>query len=708
MKKEIMKLFFKYVVNSFVIVLIGCLIILFFVLHFNKDLPGLEELEQFNPNLVSSVYSVDGEVLKEYATENRVLVPLDELSDTLINALLSTEDKNFYNHWGMNVKRTLVAAITNVIFSRKSPQGASTITQQLARTLYLSMEKNYIRKIKELIVAIEIEKTYTKDEILEMYLNSVFWGHSCYGIQSASNFYFGKNAYELDLGEMTMLIGLLPAPNAFSPFNHHKRATRRRNIVLNNMLEEGCITKLDYVKTINKITNTIEQKDIGIAPYFTEEIRQEIAGNESFNIHKDGLKIYSTLNSVMQKNAEKAYSEQLDYLQKRLDKRLKQNVFLLRKLYEKYYPNNNIPNVSNDSLLTLLPSKCKKVQGAFIAMNPNNGAILAMIGGADFTESKFNRAVQAKRQPGSTFKPIVYTAAIDNGYSASTQLLNQPVAIKQPDGSIWTPSNYDNSTGGLTTLRSGLQHSTNLISIAIVQELITPSVVIDYAHKMGITTYLPAYSSIALGSGDVLIKEMVSAYSIFPNQGIWNKPYMIEKILDRQGNEIYKSPQFSKEALSKETAYIMLNMMQTVIKSGTGGKVRWKYHFYYPAGGKTGTTNDFTDAWFIGFTKDIVAGVWVGVDDPAVSLGNGMSGDKAALPIWAKFMKSTYDSLGLAKKEFIRPEGVREYRICKESKKLPTEFCPVETEIFNVKDAPKTKCKIHGRDVKNKHSDIDF
>ena len=708
MKKSMMKLFFKYALNSFIIVLIGCLMIFFVVIYFNRDLPGLEELEQFNPNLVSSVYSSDGKVLKEFATEKRVLVPLDQLSDTLVNALLSTEDKDFYNHWGMNIKRTIVAAVTNILFARESPQGASTLTQQLARTLHLSMEKKYVRKIKELIIAIEIEKTYTKDEIIEMYFNSVFWGHGCFGIQSASNYYFGKKAYELNLDEMAMLIGLLPAPNAFSPFNHHSKAIKRRNIVLNNMIEQGYITKLDYINALNKTTNTIEQKDIGIAPYFTEEIRQEITKDNTFDIYTDGLKIYSTLNSVMQKNAEKAYYEQLNYLQRKLDKRLKNDSILLRKLYRKYYPENNIPDVTNDSLWTLLPSKAKKVQGAFIAMNPSDGAILAMIGGFDFSKSKFNRAVQAKRQPGSTFKPIVYTAAIDNGYSPSTQLLNQPVTIRQPDGSTWTPSNYDKSTGGLTTLRKGLQHSINLISVAIVQELITPNVVVDYAHKMGISTYLPPYESIALGSGDVYIEEIVSAYAIFPNQGIWNKPYMVKKILDREKNEIYKSPQSSKEVLSKETAYIMVNMLQTVINKGTGGKVRWKYHFYYPAGGKTGTTNDFTDAWFIGFTKDIVAGVWVGVDDPAVSLGNGMTGDKAALPIWAKFMKSTYDSLKLGKKDFIRPEGVREYKICSVSKKLPTEFCPIETEIFNVKDAPKTKCKIHGRDVKNKHSGVDF
>jgi penicillin-binding protein 1A len=708
MRKDTIKLLLKYALNSIIIVLIGCLMIFFVFMYFNRNLPSLEELEQFHPDLASPVYSSDGKVLKEFAIEKRVLVPLEQLPDTLINALLSTEDKNFYNHWGMNVKRTLVAATTNILFSRESPQGASTITQQLARTLHLSMEKKYVRKIKELIIAIEIERTYTKDEILEMYLNSVFFGHGSYGIQSAANYYFGKKAYDLNLGEMAMLIGILPGPNAFSPFNHHNKAIRRRNIVLNNMVEQKYISKLDYVNTLEEKTETIEQKDIGIAPYFTEEIRQEVAANESFDIHKDGLKIYSTLNSVMQKNAEKAYYEQLDYLQNKLDERLKNNRSLLKKLYELYYPDNIIPNITNDSLWTLLPSKVKKVQGAFIALDPNDGAILAMIGGKDFVKSEFNRAVQAKRQPGSAFKPIIYTAAIDNGYSPSTQLLNQPVAIRQPDGSLWTPSNYDNSTGGLTTLRTGLQHSINLISIAIVQELITPNVVRDYAKQMGITTPLPPYESIALGTGSVYVKDIVSAYTVFPNQGVWNKPYAIKKILDREGNEVYKSPQFSKEILSKETAYIMVNMLQTVVNEGTGGKVRWKYYFYYPAGGKTGTTDDFTDAWFVGFTKDIVAGVWVGVDDPAVSLGSGMSGDMAALPIWAKFMKSTYDSLKLEKKDFIQPDGVREYKICSETKKLPTEFCPVETEIFNVKDAPKTKCKIHGRNVKNKHSGIDF
>ncbi|MEA1987190.1 MAG: PBP1A family penicillin-binding protein [Candidatus Marinimicrobia bacterium] len=677
-------------------------------MYYNRGLPSLEELEQFNPDLSSPVYSTDGKILKEFATEKRVLVTLEKLPKNLIDALLSTEDKSFYNHWGMNIKRTMVAGVKNVVFSNSSAGGASTITQQLARTLHLSMERKLDRKIKELIIAIEIERAYTKDEILEMYFNSVFWGHGCRGIQSASSYYFGKKASDLELDETAMLIGLLPSPSNYSPYNNYKVAISRRNIVLRNMVREEVISKLEYVNALAEETNTMQQKDIGIAPYFTEEIRQEIASNQNFDIHRDGIKIYSTLNSVMQKNAEKAYYEQLEVLQKKLDRNLLNNRVLLRQLYHKYFPNGESDFVSNDSLLSLLPLKAKTVQGALIALDPSDGAILAMVGGKDFVTSKFNRAVQAKRQPGSTFKPIVYTAAIDNGYSPATQLLNQPVAIRQSDGSMWTPQNFGKSTGGLTTLREGLQHSINLISIGIVTELVTPIVVRNYAKRMGITTYLPAYESIALGAGDVLVKDIVSAYAIFPNKGVWNKPYMIKKILDREGNEVYKSPKISQEVLSKETAYIMLDMLGTVINKGTGGRARWMYNFYQPAGGKTGTTNDNTDAWFIGFTKDIVAGVWVGVDDPSVSLGESMTGAKAALPIWANFMKTTYDDLNLKTKYFERPKGVREFRICSDTKKLPTEFCPVETEIFNVKYAPKTKCKKHGQDAKNKHIGIDF
>jgi membrane carboxypeptidase/penicillin-binding protein len=361
-----------------------------------------------------------------------------------------------------------------------------------------------------------------------------------------------------------------------------------------------------------------------------------------------------------------------------------------------------------DSLLSALPLKPKTVQASIYSMDPSNGAIRVMIGGRNFEESKFNRAVQAKRQPGSTFKPFVYTSVIDNGYSPATQLLNQPPAIPQPDGTLWIPKNFDNSTGGLMTLRDGLKNSVNLIAANAITQLTTPEVVISYARKMGITTDLPAYPSLALGSGEVLLSDMVSAYSVFANNGIWNKPYAIERILDRNGREIYRSPRETREILSTETNYLMVDMLKTVARYGTGQNVRNVYGFRAPFGGKTGTTNDYTDAWFVGFTPLITTGVWVGVDDSRIPLGKRQSGSRAALPIWATFMKNTYDDLNLPYLDFEQPPTVRKFKICKESKLIPTPFCPTEYELFNVRYAPKEECKIHGFEVKEQPTGIDF
>ncbi|MDZ7821346.1 MAG: penicillin-binding transpeptidase domain-containing protein [Candidatus Marinimicrobia bacterium] len=313
-----------------------------------------------------------------------------------------------------------------------------------------------------------------------------------------------------------------------------------------------------------------------------------------------------------------------------------------------------------DSLLTALPLKPRTVQAAVYTLDPSSGAIRTMIGGRDFEESKFNRSVQARRQPGSTFKPFVYTSVIDNGYSPATQLLNQPPAIPQPDGETVDPKNFDNSTGGLMTIREGLQNSVNLIAANAITQLTTPEIVIDYARKMGITTDLPAYPSLALGSGEVILSDMVSAYAVFANKGMWNRPYAIERILDRNGREIYRSPRETREILSSETTYLMVDLLRSVIRYGTGKNVGNIYGFRVPCGGKTGTTNDYTDAWFVGFTPLLASGVWVGVDDQRIPLGHMQSGSRAALPVWAKFMKNTYDQKNLPAIEFDQPSTVPE------------------------------------------------
>ena len=818
--------------------------------YYSQDLPSLEELEKFEPDIVSTVYSSDGHILTEFGIKNRTLIPLDSIPDYVKDAILSTEDKKFYDHWGMDLKRFIAAVYSNLVHGFGSG-GASTLTQQLARTLHLNRQETIKRKIQELIVAIQIERNYSKTEILEMYLNSCFWGHGCYGIQAATDYYFQKEVADLNLDESAMLIGILPAPTPFSPRFHHDRAIRRRNIVLRNMVRNDKISQQQFMDALSSETPVQYVENRSIAPYFTEFVRLEVAKfcrTQGIDYYRDGLQIFTTLNQDMQNIARESINTQLVTQQNILDESLLSSPEFLLRIYGQYYPNQRIPlsyfadymiiamtpnnepppvlddepiiysyfslpddtssnmvdimvtdssivleplqmmlrnvmpvmnydsldyyasmaallpdderllfeqqnkwdpftydtlyqdttlyhffledslrrdsltfdqktwytivvdstSLVMDSLLSALPLKPKTVQASIFSVDPSDGAIRVMIGGRDFEESKFNRAVQAKRQPGSTFKPFVYTSVIDNGYSPATQLLNQPPAIPQPDGTLWIPKNFDNSTGGLMTLRNGLMNSVNLIAANAITQLTTPEIVINYARKMGITTDLPAYPSLALGSGEVLLSDMVSAYAVFANNGIWNKPYAIERILDRNGREIYRSPRETREILSTETNYIMVDMLKSVARYGTGKNIRNYYKFKAPIGGKTGTTNDYTDAWFVGFTPILTTGVWVGVDDSRIPLGHRQSGSRAALPIWATFMKNTYDQLNLPYLDFEQPSTVRKFKICKESKLIPTPFCPTEYEIFNVRYAPKEECNIHGFEVKEEPTGIDF
>ncbi len=799
------------------IFLAGALLVGGWLWYLSRDLPDLEELERFEPDVVSTVYASDGQILTEFGIKNRTLIPLDSIPDYVKDAILSTEDRKFYTHWGMDLRRFTKAVMTNITHGFGSG-GASTLTQQLARTLHLNQQETIKRKLQELIVAILIERTYSKTEILEMYLNSSFWGHGCYGIQAATDYYFSKEVQDLTLDESAMLIGILPAPSRFTPRFYHDRAIRRRNLVLRNMVRTEKISQQEFMDALSSSTpvNHIENKSA--APYFTEYVRLEVAQfcrSQGIDYYRDGLQIYTTLDHSMQDIAREARRGRLADQQDELDKSLLSSPEFLLKIYNQYFPNQHIPmeyfskylivsitpnearppipdkpilykyyfnplgvpelsgdtsgvqgdsslslsplhselrqivplrsydsleyrsallssllpddqrmklkkdaykpfimdtlyqdttlyryfltdslrrdsitfdsrtwytiivdstSLVMDSLLAALPLKPKTAQASIFAVDPTSGAIRVMVGGRNFEESKFNRAVQARRQPGSTFKPFVYTSVIDNGYSPATQLLNQPPAIPQPDGKLWIPKNFDSSTGGLMTIRDGLKNSVNLIAANAITQLTTPEVVIDYARKMGITTDLPAYPSLALGSGEVILSDMVSAYAVFANKGIWNRPYAIERILDRNGREIYRSPRETREILSAETTYLMVDLLKSVITSGTGVRVRSDYRFRVPCGGKTGTTNDYTDAWFVGFTPLLTAGVWVGIDDSRIPLGPQQSGSRAALPIWASFMKNTYDALKLPSIEFEQPATVRKFKICKDSKKIPTPF----------------------------------
>jgi len=693
--------------HCLLLVFLGIILVLGIVLALSKNLPSLEQLENYDPDLVTRIYSSDGKVLNELFVQKRVFVELDKIPSHMKNAVISSEDRRFYDHWGLSMRSVIRAVVVNTI-SMSYRQGFSTLTQQLARNLYKSVgfEDSIIRKIKEVITAIQIERTYTKDEILEMYLNTVHFGHGTYGVEAATKRFFGKECDELMIDESALLVGLLPAPASYSPIHHPDRAIRRRNTVLRVMKDQGYITKPIYFENRAKTLQSVqEESKRGTAPYFTEYVRRILEKedeNLEINIYRDGLKIYTTLDSRLQSIAEKSVLQSVQEVQKKLNRRLFkdtdefENLALLT-----IYPEDTVKMMmdGDGELYKDLRDKLL-VQCAFVALDPTTGGILAMVGGRPDYHDQYNRAVQAKRQPGSVFKPLVYTTALDNGYPVTEQLLNQPVVlnVQNVDGTWvkWRPQNYDGSTGGLTTLREGLRKSMNLISVRMVQQGIAPAEQVKRtAKRMGITTEIRAVDALALGTSEVIPLEMVSAYAAYANKGVYSKPFAITRIEDRYGNILKDYFPDREEVLNEETAYLMTSLLQTVMDRGTGGSARWKYKFNRPAAGKTGTTQGWSDAWFVGFTPQIAAGAWFGVDDFRVPLGPGQDGARSALPAWARFMKGSHDTLDFKVESFERPSGVEDIEVCTVTKKSPLPACPIQKEIYKSGTEPIQKCKVH-------------
>jgi len=697
----------KIVYRCVLLIIMGMVGVFCFILFLSRDLPSLEQLENYDPDLVTRIYSADGKVLNELFVQKRVFIELDKIPDYMQHAVVSSEDRRFFDHWGLSMRSIARAVMINTL-SLSYRQGFSTLTQQLARNLYKSVgfEDSILRKVKEMITAIQIERTYTKDEILEMYLNTVHFGHGTYGVEAATKRFFGKESSYLTIDESALLVGLLPAPASYSPIHHPEKAIRRRNTVLRLMRDQGYIGRGEHEESRSRTLETVlEVPKRGTAPYFTEYVRRILEKEDTalgINIYRDGLKIYTTLDSRLQTVAEDAVLKTVKDDQDRLNKRLYKNREEFENLaYLTIYEEDSIKMMlsGEGKLYKDLRDKLL-VQCAFVALDPNTGGILAMIGGRPDYHDQYNRAVQARRQPGSVFKPFVYTTALDNGYPVTEQLLNQPVVlnIQNMDGTWvkWKPQNYDGSTGGLTTFREGLRKSMNLISVRMVQQDIAPADQVKLtAKRMGINTDIRAVDAIALGTSEVFPIEMVSAYSALSNRGVYSKPFAITKIEDRYGNIIKEYYPDRKEVLSEETAYLMTSLMQTVMDRGTGGSARWKYKFNRPAAGKTGTTQGWSDAWFVGFTPQIAAGCWFGVDDFKVPLGPGQDGSRAALPAWARFMKAAHDTLELPVEKFNKPSGIEDIEICTVTKKMPLPACPVEVEIFKKGTEPTQKCKVH-------------
>lgn len=705
--------------------LMGVLLLLSIVYYqyIISGLPSLEELENPKPELATKVYSIDGEILGTfYSTKNRSYVTYNQIPQSVIDALISTEDKNFYSHWGVTPWRFLRALVKNV-FAFRLKEGASTITQQLARNLYgfQQADENVFdkatRKFREFFTSVELEKNFTKKEIIEMYLNEIYFGRSVYGISAAAGTYFGKQVEELTLGESAMLIAILNGPAYFDPLRHPERALARRDLVLALMVQEGRLTQelADMVKSEPLVYSSNEEAPLGLAPHFVEYIRQQMrdkAEKYGFNIYKEGLSVYTTLDSRMQTYANRAVDEHLTEKQEQFNKIWSWNRrgAVLEKIVDRAARQSSIYRraVNKDSVLAALKNDtvfidsvkqiAQSIEVGFVAIDPKTGGIRAMVGGRNYRTFRYglNHVTQIRRQPGSSFKPFVYTVAIDNGYPPSYELNNQPITINMEDGTEWRPQNFEGDVGGKSTMRNALTNSLNLVTVRVITDLVTPDQVVDYAARLGIKSPIPPYYSIALGTAQVTPLEMTSAFGVFANEGVQVEPNSIIKIEDKDGNVLEENIPERKEVLSKETAYIMTNMMEDVINLGSGLRIR--NFFHYPAAGKTGTTQDYADAWFVGYTPQLAAGAWVGFDDQSVNFNSADGqGGRAAAPLFGRFMKYVYEdkTIPVTQPYFKMPNGVERDTICAETKKLAGEFCPVRiTEIFNSK-YPPAKCDLH-------------
>lgn len=627
------------------------LIISLILKKYISELPAIEVLENYTPSLATRFYDLQGELITELFTERRVLAEMKDIPVDLQNAVIAIEDRQFFRHWGLNLRGLIRAFLVNFRAGRVI-QGGSSVTQQLAKLLFLTPERTLERKVKETILTLQMERRYSKQEILEMYLNQIYFGSGAYGVEAAARTFFGKPLKELNLAECALLAGLPSRPGAYSPFLNLERAKKRRAVVLRAMRELKYITAEEGNKA-NALPLVVWRAALptAVAPYFIEYLRQQLeAKYGSDMLYRGGLQVWTTIDLQMQKIAEKILEERL-------------SEFDLQK---------SSPRPSTEERGS---TETVKVQGGLIALEPKTGQIRALVGGRDFQESQFNRATQARRQPGSAFKPFIYLAALENGFTPTSIIEDAPVVYVNdgydwrlvanttdfsqispellPDDpeKIWIPHNYHEKYYGPVLTRKALEYSLNVCAVKVLDK-IRPQRVIPYAKKLGIQSPLQANLSLALGTNEVTPLEMVSAFATFANLGVRVKPYGILRVEDPQGNILEKNLPEEEEVSNPATMYLTTNLLRGVIENGTGRYARWLNR---PAAGKTGTTNEFTDAWFIGYTPQLACGVWVGYDDRH-TLGNRMSGGVVACPIWTKFMKEALSNEPVL--DFPVPSGV--------------------------------------------------
>lgn len=735
----------------------------------SRDLPSVRSLREYTPSLVTRVWSDDNKLIGEFYVEKRVLVPFKSIPVYLKQAVIAVEDDSFYSHRGLDYKGIMRALWVNLI-SLDIKQGGSTITQQLARSLFLTPEQNIMRKIKEAILARRIENVLSKDEILELYLNQIYFGRGAYGVQAASYMYFGKDVRDLNLAESALLAGIIRSPAEYSPYAHPDRSKLRQKVVLKRMLEEGYLTEKQHKKAYKQdIFLKKPEKLEELAPYFVEYIRQYLVSRYGAEkVYKGGLNVYTTINYDLQRAATMTVKEGLRALDKRQGYRgpvehksrseikewlegvrgslsqadilqgdilegivieagddlvtvkagrltgtiLIDDMLWARKLrsgvdFEKVAYREDatvrdilsvgdvihvrVINIKDDNTATFSLEQDPLVEGALISIDPMTGYAKAMVGGYDFKRSEFNRAIQARRQPGSAFKPFVYGAAIDRGLTSATVIEDAPIRYNIPGwDKDWTPENYDGKFYGSMTLRDALAYSRNVVTVKLAEKIGIDNV-INFARLMGIKSNLERNLSLALGSSGVSLLELTSAYGVFANQGVRVEPVFIRYITDNGGRILEQATPVAQEVISRQTAYILTSMMEDVIQKGTGRSARV---LEKPLAGKTGTTNNFTDAWFIGYSPSLVTGTWVGFDD-IKPLGHGEAGARVALPIWITYMATALERIPIM--VFPIPEDIVFVKIDPYNGLLaPANLTDFTVEIFKKGTEPTEVSTISG------------
>lgn len=722
----------------------GILAVVGVFVYLGQDLPRISTLTDYRPPTITTVYSDDNRKIGEFYKERRILIPLEQMPEMLKQAFVSAEDARFYQHRGVDIISIIRAFVKN-LEAGTIVQGGSTITQQVTKSFLLTPERSYTRKIREAILAYRIDKTFSKDEVLFLYLNQIYLGHGAYGVEAASENYFGKSARDMNLAECAMLAGLPQAPSRYSPFRFPDRAKQRQIYVLNRMVSEGYITNIQATEAIDMPLDIKPRRNwyIEKVPAYTEYIRRYVEEKYGKNrLYLDGLKIYTSVNIDMQKMAREEIGIGLQALDKRQGYRgplqtiVKEEIETFSSELKRKYDLNPLdkgktvtgvviavdnragkvtvrlgsqrgtialedmqwarkpnPDASyryakikkpgkalkiGDVILVKLKDKVEKTgdwqlaleqvpkaQSALLCIEAETGYVKVMVGGRDFKSSQFNRAVQSRRQPGSAFKPLIYAAAIDKGYTPATVIIDSPIVYEDEQRDFkWKPENYGRKFYGPTLLRKALSKSKNVITVKIVQD-IGIDYVIDYARKLGIHSEMPRDLSISLGSSGVSLLEIVNAYSVFTNQGYFVEPVFITRIVDRDGQELEQARPQREKVIDQTTAYLMTNLLEEVVKSGTGRRVR---ALRRPVAGKTGTTNNLYDAWFVGYTPEYITGVWVGFDEEA-PMGVGETGSRAASPIWLGYMQRLLS--GKPIRVFPVPEGVVFTKIDAETGLLP-------------------------------------